>query len=75
MKNFTAAIGAAPSHAGSASTALRFGDGWQERGTSRDVDADLVATVEAERDVAAARSVEIGQLQRTLLAFVKKDLA
>jgi hypothetical protein len=43
--------------------------------TSRDIDADLVAMVETERDVAAARSDEVGRLQRTLLAFVKRDLA
>ena len=43
--------------------------------TSRDINADLVAMVDAERDVAAARSDEIGALQRTLLAFVKRDLA
>lgn len=43
--------------------------------TSRDIDTDLVALIDAERDVAAARSVEIGQLQRTLLAFVNRDLA
>jgi hypothetical protein len=43
--------------------------------TSRDIDADLVAMVDAGRDVAAARSDEIRRLQRTLLAFVKRDLA
>jgi transposase-like protein len=43
--------------------------------TSRDIDADLVAMVDAERDVAAARSDEIARLQRTLLAFAKRDLA
>jgi len=42
---------------------------------SSDIDAALVALLDAERDVAAARSVEIGQLQRALLAFVKSDLA
>jgi hypothetical protein len=40
--------------------------------TSRDIDTALV---DAERDIAAARSVEIGQLQRTLLAFVNRGLA
>jgi hypothetical protein len=40
--------------------------------TSRDIDADLVAMVDAKRDVAAARSVEIGALQRALLAFVRE---
>lgn len=43
--------------------------------TSRDIDAALAAMVDAERDVAAARSDEIRRLQRTLLAFVKRDLA
>ena len=43
--------------------------------TSRDIDTDLVAMVDAERDVAAARSDEIGRLQRTLFAFAKRDLA
>ncbi len=43
--------------------------------TSRDTDSDLVAMVGAECDVAAARSDEIGRLQRTLLAFAKRDLA
>jgi hypothetical protein len=41
--------------------------------TSHDIDAALVALLEAARGVAAARSVEIGLLQRALLAFVKRD--